>query len=1404
MNPRCTKKIGAFRSLSVNLLILFYLVFSAASAHSISVGLTWAANSESDLAGYKLYRGTSSGKYDYVKDVGLSTSIQVDELSPDSTYFFAVTAYNTSHLESDPSNEVQYTPAAPPIATQGFLSLPEDTSGSLKLQAASSSPGSLTFQVTSGPTRGVLVGTAPDLAYQPFKDFNGPDSFTFTASDGSLTSEPAQFIISVTPVNDAPVAGNLTVTLNEDTTAAFTLPATDPDPDPLLLQLILPTKYGTLSGTPPHLIYTPNENYAGTDYAEFTASDGVLTSQVGKVFFAVAPVNDRPIAQGQTLSLVSGSSLPVTLLATDIEKSALTYVISRRPDHGSVSGTGANVTYTASSDFVGTDSFSFTASDGSLTSLPATIVLTVKERPNTPPTALAQSQTLTEDSTRSILLQGTDAESDPLTFTVTRAPIYGILTGTAPNLVYEPFADFHGTDTFEFTVHDGKVASLNHAVVSLQVSAVNDAPKALAQVTILAEDSSQSITLQGTDVDKDALTFVVVGQPANGTLSGAAPNVVYTPFADYFGTDAFEFTVHDGKLSSEPVLVSISVTPINDKPIALGQSASVIGGQSVEIPLRGTDIENSPLTFAITRNASGGSVKLVGTTALYTANLDFSGTDSFEVTAHDGTATSAPAVVQIAVEAAVNTAPLARALTLAVAEDASLPITLEGSDADGHPLTYRIITPPAHGKLSGNPPSVLYTPVAEFSGPDAFQYCVHDGRVDSKPVTVALTITPVNDAPIATPATYQFNEDMSHLLTLTGTDAEDSPLTFVVTSQPSKGRFIGAPPQLRYVPSKNANGVDSFRFKASDGKLTSAEATVTLEIQPVNDAPLAINRSLSVAEDRSVAVTLSGYDPDDDTLTVVISQAPANGTLTGDAPDFVYTPNTNYFGLDAFYFTVSDGIAPPATGKTAINIVSVNDAPVSEDSSVTVKKDTTTAFKLIANDVESTTLNYTLYRKPSNGSVTGTAPNLKYTPKKGFLGTDAMIFFANDGRAASTYATVTFEVVAASKIASPQPDTFLVAAFGSASRLVDGANSLTANDDVDGSSQVELRDAPRHGTVNLAPDGTFTYRHSGSTETEDGFSYVTTTDGVASAPTQVRVHVFQLAGLSREGDQMVLSIPVAAGVVYRIEGNTVSGSDSAPWETLGELTSPEPTLADVPAYAPADGSSRFFRVTATDANGTLATEPFGFQRIEIQSGAQTYTSPFTGAIASRTEVVSATGNAVILATASLTAGQWNPSGTLASHVLAVSGGSQWWPILSNDAGLVTVDSRGADLAGTLASGTPIEIIRLSTASQLFGQIGTTGGALQSGDFVDFVNGNGSVSTLELRGDGNGNAACFLHQQGSVAGPMDPSAITFLPGQPVQVEKAGAAGTIWFLGQVQRNPLTPYRVGTTETTGLVSE
>ncbi len=980
----------------------------------------------------------------------------------------------------------------PPFAFSQSVTTAEDAPSPITLAANDPESDPLTFNVLAAPANGILSGAPPNLTYTPNANFNGSDSFTFNANDGSSNSAPATVSITVTAVNDAPVATAQAVTATEDTPQPITLAATDVEGDPLTFTAGAPTN-GTLSGTAPNLTYTPNANFNGADSFTFTANDGQVDSAPATVSITVTAVNDAPVATAQAVTATEDTPQPITLAATDVEGDPLTFTAGA-PTNGTLSGTAPNLTYTPNANFNGADSFTFTANDGQVDSAPATVSITVTAV-NDAPVATAQAVTATEDTPQPITLAATDVEGDPLTFTA-GAPTNGTLSGTAPNLTYTPNANFNGADSFTFTANDGQVDSAP-ATVSITVTAVNDAPVATAQAVTATEDTPQPITLAATDVEGDPLTFTA-GAPTNGTLSGTAPNLTYTPNANFNGADSFTFTANDGQVDSAPATVSITVTAVNDAPVATAQAVTATEDTPQPITLAATDVEGDPLTFTAGAPANG---TLSGTAPnlTYTPNLNFNGSDSFTFTANDGTVDSAPATVSITVSS-VNDPPVATAQAVTATEDTPQPITLAATDVEGDPLTFTAGAP-ANGTLSGTAPNLTYTPNANYNGPDSFTFTANDGQADSAPATVSISVTQVNDPPTVTApvADMSPNEDSPPIVIPLGAHFGDADiatngdvLTYTVTSNDDptvvNSSITGSDLTLTFPP--NANGVANITVQARDTAGATVSDSFVVTVNPVDDIPVAVDDSATMNEDGgSVDIDVLANDSHGDDPTTVISAGTTqvigttsypdssettpttvldetgtdvtlpNGSLVINGNIITYTPKDNYNGTDHFSYTIQDADGETSTATVTVTINAVNDPPrLSGNVTYTIAQGS--VLDIVASggladqayDPDGDPISVIDDTQPASLGM-GFAPTLTsapdgsftYTPDVTFVGQDSFVIRYDDGTATSTPVTVTINVVAAAPPPTPPPPGDVNAYFPLANVPLEDAVSAEAN-----------------------------------------------------------------------------------------------------------------------------------------------------------------------------------------------------------------------------------------------------------------------------------------------------------------------------------------------------------------------
>ncbi|MCF6386576.1 Ig-like domain-containing protein [Mycobacterium sp. MBM] len=1157
----------------------------------------------------------TDGTFTYTPDADFNGTDSFTYTASDGT---ATSSVATVSITVDPVNDT-------PVTTNDSFTTNEDTavSGNVLSNDSDTDGDTLAATLVTGPANGTLtLNTDGTFTYTPDADFNGADSFTYTASDGTATSSVATVSITVDPVNDTPVTTNDSLTTDEDTILTGNVLTNDSDIDgnPLTATLVDGPANGTLElNTDGTFTYTPDADFHGADSFTYTAGDGTATSSVATVSITVSPVNDTPVTTADSFTTDEDTAVSGNVLTndTDVDGNPLTATLVDGPTNGTLTlNTDGTFTYTPDADFNGTDSFTYTATDGTATSSVATVSITVSPVNDTPVTA-GDTFTTNEDSAVSgnVLTNDSDTDGDTLTATLVDGPANGTLQlNSDGTFTYTPDADFNGADSFTYTAGDGTATS-SVATVSITVTPVNDAPVAVDDSFTTDEDSILTGTVLSNDSDTelDAITATLVDGPANGTLTlNTDGTFTYTPDADFNGTDTFTYTAGDGTATSNTATVSITVNPVNDTPVAEDDSFTFDEDNSLSASVlsNDSDTDGDTLTTTLVDGPAHGTLTLnTDGTFTYTPNADFNGTDSFSYTAGDGTATSSVATVSITVTP-VNDAPIANNNSYSTGEDSTLTgnVLSNDTDADADALTATLVTGPTHGTLTLNADgSFTYTPTTDYTGLDSFTYQTSDGSATSNTALVTIAVTAVNDAPVAVDDTFTTNEDtaVSGNVLTNDSDVDGDALTATLVDGPTHGTLtLNADGTFTYTPTANFNGTDSFTYTAGDGTLTD-NALVTISITSINDAPVAVGDSFSINEDSILTgnVLSNDTDADGNTLTATLVSGPAHGTLTLNADGtFTYTPTTNYNGTDSFTYTAGDGTATSNTATVTVTVNAVNDAPVAVSNSYTTNEDTQLTGNVLTNDtdVDGNTLTATLVTGPSHGTLTlNTDGTFTYTPTANYTGSDVFTYKANDGTVNSNTTVVSITV-------SPVNDT-PVAVSDAYSTNEDSAlngNVLSNDTDIDGNTlTASVVTGPSHGTLTLNTDGTFTYTPTANYNGTDSFTY-TASDGTATSNTAtVAITV-----------NPVNDAPVAVNNAYNtnedvpLAGNVLTNDTDADGNTLTATLVSGPTHGTLTLNT--DGT--FTYTPTTNYNGT---DSF------------TYTAS-DGTITSNTATVTVTVNAV--------------------------------------------------------------------------------------------------------------------------------------------------------------------------------
>ena len=366
----------------------------------------------------------------------------------------------------------------------------------------------------------------------------------------------------------------------------------------------------------------------------------------------------------------------------------------------------------------------------------------------------------------------------------------------------------------------------------------------------------------------------------------------------------------------------------------------------------------------------------------------------------------------------VNDAPTASNVAVSANEDAVASGSVVASDVDGDTPTYSAgATTPTNGSVVVNADGGFdYTPDADFYGTDSFTIAFDDGNGGTGEATVSVTVAPVNDAPTASAVVVSGAEDTVISGSVVASDVDgDTPTYSAGATTPTNGSVVvNADGSFDYTPDANFNGTDSFTVAFDDGNGGTNEATVSVTVAPVNDAPTASAVAVSGAEDTVISGSVVASDIDGDTPTYSAgATTPTNGSVIVNADgSFDYTPDADFYGTDSFTVAFDDGNGGTNEATVSVTVAPVNDAPTASAVAVSGAEDTVISGSVVASDVDGDTPTYSAGATgPSNGSVVVNADgSFDYTPDADFFGSDAFTVAFDDGNGGTGEATVNVTV----------------------------------------------------------------------------------------------------------------------------------------------------------------------------------------------------------------------------------------------------------------------------------------------------------------------------------------------------------------------------------------------------------
>ncbi|NET63811.1 MAG: tandem-95 repeat protein [Moorea sp. SIO1G6] len=479
-----------------------------------------------------------------------------------------------------------------------------------------------------------VVNQDNTITYTPNDGFTGTDTFTYQVSDGINPGVTATVTVDVP--NKPPVAEDDTASTDLNTAVTIDVLANDVDPegDPLTVTLDQQGGNGTavvndVDGT---ITYTPVDGFTGTDTFTYQLSDGINPPVKATVS---VNVNQPPVADNDTATTTSNTAVNINVLGndTDADGDGLTVTIEPQEFNGTavVNDVDGTITYTPNADFTGADSFTYQVSDGTNPPVTATVNVEVTN-PNQPPAPVDDTATTTSNTavTIDVLGNDTDADGDGLTVTIEQQEFNGTaVVNQDGTITYTPNNGFTGTDTFTYQVSDG-VNDPVTATVNVNVTN-NQSPVATNNNNTATTEPNTQVTIDVlanySDPDGDPLSFAIVTEPTNGTAAvndnGTPDNptddfIIYTPNADFTGTDSLTFEVSDGSGGTSTGTVNITIEESGPVSSTLTQNANNT------FTITGDTAGQSQLQFTLTGREAG-EVSEIGVFAVDSAEGTING-----------------------------------------------------------------------------------------------------------------------------------------------------------------------------------------------------------------------------------------------------------------------------------------------------------------------------------------------------------------------------------------------------------------------------------------------------------------------------------------------------------------------------------------------------------------------------------------------------------------------------------------------------------------------------------------------------------------------------------------------------------------------------------------------------------
>ncbi|WP_407029495.1 tandem-95 repeat protein [Vibrio parahaemolyticus] len=883
---------------------------------------------------------------------------------------------------------------------------------------------------------------------------------------------------------------------------------------------------------------TPTADWNGKETITFTAKDPSGESVNQTVDFTVAPVVD---IEADSADVVEDTPTIINVLGNDTFEST-DKLVSLDAENGPKNGTvivnnDGTVTYTPDDNYVGKDTFTYVVTSGGVSE--STTVEVNVTPVNDAPVAKDDIATTQEDTavTIDVLPNDSDVDGDKLSIQSATVPeAQGKVEIVDGKLVFTPAENFNGDAEITYTVTDGQLT--DEAKVTVTVNPVDDAPtikvdavESITEDAVSTDTVVATLTVRDTDTPEDQLTvslennsngyFVLVGDEVKLTQAGVdAVNNDELNLKDL----TISASVSDGVNPTANDSDSLIVNRVNDAPTIKVDAVESITEDAVStdtvvatLTVRDTDTPEDQLTVSLENNSNGYFVLVGNEVKLTQAGVDAVNNDELNLkdltisaSVSDGVNPTASDSDSLIVNR-VNDAPTVENAIAdqELSEDfATYTIDLNDAFKDSDSALNFSVSGNSNVLVSIENGIATISPTADWNGSETLTFTATDPSGESISQTVNFTVAPVADI-VADKATVV--EDTPTIIKVLGNDTfeDDGKVVSLDTNNGPANGTVSVNPDgsVTYTPNDNYVGKDTFTYVVTSGGV-SESTTVTVNVTPVNDAPVAKDDIATTQEDTAVTIDVlsNDTDVDGDKLSIQSATVPeAQGKVEIVDGKLVFTPAENFNGHAEITYTVTDGaLTDQATVKVTVN--AVNDTPVVEsniadqalaEDFTPYTIDLNTAFSDVDNVDGELTFSVSGNSNIQVAIVNGIAT---ITPTADWNGSEALTFTATDPSGESVSQTVNFTVAPVVDIEADSTN------------VVEDTPTIInvlGNDTFEGKDKVVSLDAengPKNGTVIVNNDGTVTYTPNDNYVGKDTFTYIVTSGGVSESTT-VEVNV---------------------------------------------------------------------------------------------------------------------------------------------------------------------------------------------------------------------------------------------------------------------------------------------------------